>query len=72
MGKIFLAKAEKYASTKGKKYFRLDSAEDNKKLEQYYTSQGFEAVDRCIDGQYFGILRQKELFKKTMINGFFK
>lgn len=60
-GKIFLAKAEGYASTKGKKYFRLDSAEDNKNLEVYYTLQGFVAVGRCIDGQYIGILRQKEL-----------
>lgn len=60
-GKIFLAKAEGYASTKGKKYFRLDSAEDNKNLEEYYTLQGFVAVGRCIDGQYIGILRQKEL-----------
>lgn len=64
VGKIFLAKAEEYATIKGKKYFRLDSAEDNKNLEQYYTSQGFEAVGRCIDRQYIGILRQKELSKK--------
>lgn len=60
-GKIFLAKAEEYASTKGKKYFRLDSAEDNKNLEEYYSLQGFVAVGKCIDGQYIGILRQKEL-----------
>lgn len=72
VGKIFLAKAEEYATIKGKKYFRLDSAESNKKLEQYYTFQKFEAVGRCIDAQYIGILRQKELSKKTMINGFFR
>lgn len=46
---------------KKKKYIRLDSAKDNKSLEDYYTSLGFIEAGTCIDGPYNGICRQKEV-----------
>ena len=60
-GSIFLYFVEKYALKKGKKYLRLDSAEDNPILAQYYESHGFMPVGKCEDGLYKGILREKEL-----------
>lgn len=61
VGSLFLQFAEKYATEKGKQYFRLDSAENNDFLKQYYTLHGFLPVGRCVDGPYRGILRQKKL-----------
>ncbi|MBR3767343.1 MAG: TIGR01212 family radical SAM protein [Clostridia bacterium] len=61
VGAIFLSLAEEYAKEKGKEYFRLDSADDNKKLEKYYTEKGYIPVGECIDGLYTGILREKKL-----------
>ncbi len=60
-GSLFLEKAEEYTKNQGKRYLRLDSAIDNKVLEQYYSSRGYKAVGTCVDGLYEGILRQKEL-----------
>ena len=60
-GAVFLRKAEEYAKNQGKKYFRLDSADDNKALESYYSEKGYVPVGECIDGLYKGILRQKEI-----------
>ncbi|MBE6715933.1 MAG: hypothetical protein E7573_03340 [Ruminococcaceae bacterium] len=60
-GAVFLQLAEEYAKLQGKEYFRLDSADDNKKLEEYYTEKGYVAAGYCIDGLYTGILRQKKL-----------
>ncbi len=61
LGAAFLRAAEDYAAQRGKAYLRLDSAEDNAALAQYYTAQGFEAVGYCTDGPYQGVLRQKAL-----------
>jgi hypothetical protein len=60
-GSRFLACAEQYAKTAGKQYFRLDSAIDNPKLEQYYSKRGYRPVGQCVDGAYVGILREKKL-----------
>ncbi len=60
-GSVFLGLAEEYAKNQGKKYFRLDSADDNKILERYYTEKGYRPVGECIDGLYKGILRQKKI-----------
>lgn len=60
-GKIFLKMAEEYAVSKGIECFRLDSADDNKKLEAYYTEKGYKEKGKCIDGLYSGILREKRL-----------
>lgn len=60
-GSIFLSLAEEYAQKEGYKYFRLDSADDNKKLEAYYSVRGYKPVGFCIDGLYKGILRQKRI-----------
>lgn len=60
-GAAFLRLAVEYAKTQGKRYFRLDSAEDNTPLADYYASQGFLPVGKCSDGPYHGILREKKL-----------
>lgn len=60
-GKIFLEKAEKYAADNGYECFRLDSADDNKKLEAYYSEKGYIPRGICVDGLYSGILREKIL-----------
>ena len=61
VGPIFLRMAEKYALTQGKTRFRLDSADDNAFLADYYTQQGYVPVGTCVDGLYSGILREKVL-----------
>ena len=60
-GSIFLEDAEDYAAKQGKKYFRLDSADDNEFLTRYYSSRGYVPAGTCIDGPYTGILREKRL-----------
>lgn len=60
-GRRFFDHLEDYAQTQKKKYIRLDSARDNKSLEDYYTSLGFIKAGTCIDGPYKGICRQKEV-----------
>jgi N-acetylglutamate synthase-like GNAT family acetyltransferase len=61
VGSLFLELAEEHAREQGMEYFRLDSADDNQKLEQYYTERGYVAVGTCVDGLYSGILRQKKI-----------
>lgn len=60
-GDAFLKCAEAYAAEKGKKYLRLDSAENNEALAAYYSVRGFVPVGSCEAGGYKGILRQKKL-----------
>ena len=60
-GLIFLQMAEEYALRQGKTRFRLDSADDNAFLADYYTAQGYVPVGNCVDGLYSGILREKVL-----------
>ena len=60
-GRVFLQMAEEYALTQGKTRFRLDSADDNAFLADYYTAQGYVPVGKCVDGLYSGILREKLL-----------
>ena len=60
-GLEFIKKAEEYAKSCGKVYFRLDSAVGNTGLEQYYEKLGYVPVGRCVDGPYEGILREKKL-----------
>jgi len=61
VGRIFLRLAEEYALRQGKTRFRLDSADDNAFLADYYTCQGYVPVGTCVDGLYSGILREKML-----------
>lgn len=61
IGRIFLRMAEEYALQQGKTRFRLDSADDNPFLADYYTSQGYAPVGHCTDGLYSGVLREKVL-----------
>ncbi|MBQ2929742.1 MAG: GNAT family N-acetyltransferase [Clostridia bacterium] len=60
-GRSFLRMAEDYAVRQGKTRFRLDSADDNAFLADYYTAQGYVPVGHCVDGLYSGILREKVL-----------
>lgn len=60
-GSQLLAQAEQYAVQHGARYFRLDSEVASPVLEQYYTDRGYVAVGTCVEGEYHGILRQKEL-----------
>ncbi len=60
-GIIFIEFAEKLAKERGKKFFRLDSAVGNMKLEKYYDAQGYYPVGECVDGLYHGVLREKKL-----------
>ena len=61
VGKIFIKEAELYALSQNKTYMRLDSAIDNESLTKYYESLGYLDVGKCIDGLYYGILREKRL-----------
>ena len=60
-GRIFMMLAEKHLCRTGTRYFRLDSALGNEKLEKYYSDMGFIPTGTCVDGLYIGVLRQKEL-----------
>ena len=60
-GLIFLQMAEEYALLEGKTRLRLDSADDNAFLADFYTAQGYVPVGHCVDGLYSGILREKVL-----------
>lgn len=60
-GAVFLNFAEKYAVQKGKIFFRLDSAETNEALAEYYKSHGFYQAGKCEEGLYKGILWEKKL-----------
>ena len=68
-GRRFLQMAEEYALTQGKTRFRLDSADDNTFLAEYYTAQGYVPVGTCVDGLYTGILREKVLQGGSISSG---
>lgn len=61
VGKTYLLEVEKLAQRNKIEYLRLDSAIDNKNLEEYYNSMNYVEVGRCEDGLYFGIRRQKKI-----------
>ena len=60
-GAEFMRYIESVAKAAGKEFLRLDSADDNEKLEAFYSGLGFTPVGHCIDGAYFGTLREKRL-----------
>lgn len=63
---IFIFNAiEVLAKNNGIETLRLDCAEDNYFLNQYYESKGYIAVDKCKDGLYYGIKREKILLSKS-------
>lgn len=61
IGKKILLEIEHLAIMDGKSFVRLDCAENNAFLNDYYASMGYLAVDRCHDGLYVGITREKKL-----------
>lgn len=65
VGAVFLMLAEKYAAKSGVEFFRLDSADDNERLEKYYSEKGYKALGSCVDGPYRGVLRQKSLINHS-------
>ena len=60
-GRRMLEAAERLAVSRGRRSMRLDCAEGNERLKQYYAAQGYHAVGRCREGDYRGILWEKSL-----------
>ena len=60
-GRELLAQAEKLAVGHGKRFMRLDCAEDNAFLNRYYEGMGYQPAGTCEDGPYKGNRREKTL-----------
>lgn len=61
-GRALLALAEDMARANGVRFMRLDCAADNRALNDYYASMGYELAGTCEDGPYYrGNRREKEL-----------
>ena len=68
VGKLILAEAEKIAKEKHKRFLRLDCAEDNEFLNNYYRAQGFILQEgQWSRGDYHGNRLQKDLWSGTEI-----
>lgn len=60
-GAELLAYAEDLGRREGKKGIRLDSAVDNRPLNEYYEALGYPAVGTFVEGPYEGVNRVKYL-----------
>ena len=60
-GRELLAQAEKLAVGHGKRFMRLDCAEDNAFLNRYYEGMCYQPAGTCEDGAYQGVRREKVL-----------
>lgn len=61
LGAFLLRQSAALARRRGLELLRLDCAEDNPALNEYYAAQGFAAAGRCQEGPYRGVLREKRL-----------
>lgn len=61
LGAFLLEQSAALALAAGRTLLRLDCAEDNPALNEYYAALGFAAAGRCQEGPYRGILREKRL-----------
>lgn len=61
VGAAILQAIEALALAAGKSLLRLDCADDNTFLHDYYALHGYLAVGSCRDGLYHGILWEKKL-----------
>lgn len=61
LGKVILGNVEKLAIENNKQKLRLDCAENNKFLNDYYENLGYILVGKCVDGVYKGNKREKVL-----------
>lgn len=61
IGKIILEFVEELAIKNNKSKLRLDCAEDNDFLNNYYENAGFVLVGKCAEGLYKGNKREKNL-----------
>ena len=61
IGKVILKSVEELAKENNKQKLRLDCAEDNEFLNNYYENSGYILVGKCIDGVYKGNKREKTL-----------
>lgn len=61
IGMLILNKIEKLAIRDGKRYLRLDCADDSEFLNSYYENMGYLAIERFREGSYIGIKREKQL-----------
>lgn len=67
VGRRLLRFAEDCGRARSVRALRLDSAENNETLGNYYASLGFDAVGGyIIDGPYIGIKREKRLDKERL------
>lgn len=64
-GLRFLALAEQLTAILGYHFLRLDCADDNPFLNNYYHSLGYSPAGTCTHGLYHGILRQKKMPPKA-------
>lgn len=64
IGKRILMESERIAFQEGKAVIRLDCAEDNMFLNNYYESLGYKMAGTCQDGAYLGNRREKALLEK--------
>lgn len=64
-GARIIEESERIAAAHGKQFIRLDCAEDNAFLNEYYVSKGYVEAGRCEDGPYKGICREKRLSAGT-------
>ena len=60
-GKAILREAEKLAKPHGMEVMRLDCADDNARLNEWYEAQGYFLRGTCTDGPYHGLRREKPL-----------
>ena len=60
-GVRIIEESERLGIEHGKHCMRLDCAEDNIYLNEYYASKGYVEAGRCKDGLYVGIRREKRL-----------
>ncbi len=64
-GALLLQHLEHTARRDGKAALRLDCADDNPRLNQYYAKKGYVLVGTCVDGVYRGNKREKLFYRES-------
>lgn len=63
-GALLLQHLEHIARRDGKAALRLDCADDNPRLNQYYKQKGYVLTGTCVDGVYHGNKREKLFYRE--------
>lgn len=66
-GKQMIQALEELAVSRGKKYMRLDCAQGQEFLNQYYEALGYHPAGAFTDGSYHGIRREKNIHKEMAV-----